>query len=284
MTEVARVIDMRMRPPVGGFLKLKLFDPKNGLETRLRQRGYEPPASFTERSVDLLFREMAAAAIDAAMVVARPAGRLGGVTNVEAAEVVRAHPQRFAGFVGALSIRPAEAEGELAECVELGAVGVALEPAAADPPLFADAQELLPVYELISAAELPVFVTGGDSGPDTSYGSPLHLERVSAAFPRLAFVAVHGGWPYVREMVAVALRRPNVWVMPDMYAARFPGHGEYIEAANGMLRDKMLFGTSYPAVNIEQLVASLHMGGLRAAAWQQMAIENPRRLLERRLM
>ena len=161
----------------------------------------------------------------------------------------------------------------------LGALAIGLEPGLMDPPLHADAPELNPLYEALEGAGLPVFLTGGDSGPDTSYASPLDLERASARFPRVEFVAVHGGWPYVAEMVAVALRRPNLWVMPDLYWGGFPGHRDYTEAANGILRERMLFASSYPAVNLEQYVTRLREDGLEPAAWRGIAWENPRRLL-----
>jgi predicted TIM-barrel fold metal-dependent hydrolase len=277
-------IDLRARPPVGPFLELALFDDADGLAVRLRSRGYEPPPSFLAKSIDLFFDEMAAAGIGAVVVGARAPGRLGGVSNAAAAEVVREHWPRVVGFIGAVSGELDALDDELAECQRLGAVGVAVESGLWDPPLHADSTQLWPIYERIQAVDLPVFVTGGDSGPDTSYASPLPLERASAAFPGLEFVAVHGGWPYVREMVAVALRRPNVWVMPDLYAARFPGHGDYVEAANTILRERMLFASSYPAVNVEQFVAALAEDGLLPDAWRAMAMDNPRRLLGDRFL
>jgi hypothetical protein len=273
-------IDLRIRPPIGPFLDLALFNEQDGLANRLRARGYDPPPSFLTRSVDLFFAEMTAAGIEGAVVSARAPGRLGGVSNAAAAEVADAYPEYLIGFTGALSGQIETVDAELMECARLGALAVSLEPGLGEPPLHADALPLMAIYERIQAAGLPVFITGGDAGPDTSYASPLGLERASARFPNLAFVAVHGGWPYVREMIAVALRRPNVWIMPDLYAAKFPGHIEYVEAANGILRDRMLFASSYPAVNVEQFVTTLREDGLGEDAWRAMAVDNPRRLLK----
>jgi predicted TIM-barrel fold metal-dependent hydrolase len=279
----AEAIDLRLRPPAGAFLDLSLFAPDSGLGRRLRDRGYDLPASFVEQSVDLLREEMSRAGIHAALTAARAPGRLGGVSNAEAAAVADRLAPELIGFVGCLAARPADAIAEIASCVALGALAVGLEPGLMDPPLHADAPELNLVYEALEASGLPVFVTGGDAGPDTSYASPLDLERASARFPRVPFVAVHGGWPYVGEMVAVALRRPNVWVMPDLYWVAFPGHRDYTEASNGILRERMLFASSYPAVNLEQYVARLHADGLEPDAWRAIAWENPQRLLGDRL-
>lgn len=273
---------MRLRPPVGSFLSLALFQPGNGLAGRLRQRGYSVPRSYSARSLDALFAEMADAGIDRAVIVGRGAGRGPSVPNAEAAALVAAHPDRFAGFVGGVSLDLVRAIGDVRDCADLGAVAIAVEPGFAVPPVRADDESLLPVYRAAAERGLPLFVTGGDSGPDTAFASPLWLERAAGLVPEATFVAVHGGWPYVREMVAVALRRPNVWVMPDLYAARFAGHAEYVEAANGMLRERMLFATSYPAVNLAEYVRALRADGLTDDAWRAIAIDNPRRFLAAR--
>ena len=126
---------------------------------------------------------------------------------------------------------------------------------------------------------LPAFITGGDANPDISYASPVALDRMARDFPRLDVVAVHGGWPWVTETLGVAWRRPNVWVMPDLYWANMPGQADYTAAANGYLRDRMLFATSYPAVNIEQYVAALRASNLSVSSWRAISQANPRRLL-----
>ena len=109
--------------------------------------------------------------------------------------------------------------------------------------------------------------------------SRLPLDRVARDFPNLEVVSVHGGWPFVTETLGVAWRRPNFWVMPDLYWANLPGRSDYTLAANGFLKDRMLFGTSYPAVNVEQYVTALKSAGLSEDAWQAISVHNPRRLL-----
>jgi len=278
---VLPAIDMRLRPPAGPFLSLPMFRVENGLAARLRQRGYTPPESLAACSLDALFAEMDEAGIDASVVAARAPTSDDALSNAAVAELVSAHRDRLIGFIGAVALDPDVTASDLDECVRLGAIGIAVEPGLAKPPMRADDARLLPVYSAAASRGLPIFVTGGDSGPDTAFASPLWLERASAAVPVAEFVAVHGGWPYVREMVAVALRRHNVWVMPDMYAAHFPGHRDYTEAANGLLRDRILFATSYPAVNIVEYVRALREDGLTDEAWRAIAVDNPHRFLRR---
>ena len=272
-------IDLRARPPAGEFLQQRMFTSPGAMAAKLRRRGYEIPPSVKQRSLPLFFEEMTRAGVETAVLAARaPNDLIGGTSNESVAELVRAHPDRFLG-IGSLRLTPADAEVDLDTCQELGFIGVAVEPGMADPPMHADDPDLYPIYEQIDATGLPVFVTGGDANPDISYAFPAALDRVARDFPNLEVVSVHGGWPFVTETLGVAWRRPNFWVMPDLYWANLPGRDDYTLAANGFLMDRMLFATSYPAVNVEQYVTSLKSAGLSEAAWQAISADNPRRLL-----
>lgn len=219
------------------------------------------------------------AGIARAAVMARiPNVALGATSNESVGRIVRDYPERFLG-IGCVRMSEPEAIVDLDDCQHLGFLGVAVEPGVNDAPLLTDDPTLYPIYERISSLGLPAFVSGGDANPDISYASPVALDRVAREFPELSVVAVHGGWPWVTEMLGVAWRRPNVWVMPDLYWVNLPGQTDYTTAANGFLQDRMLFGTSYPAVNIEQYVTALRGSGLSDATWQAISEDNPRRLL-----
>lgn len=272
-------IDLRARPPAGEFLQQRMFTSPGAMAAKLRQRGYDIPPSVERRSLPLFFDEMARAGIDTAVLAARaPNDLIGGTSNESVAELVRAHPDRFLG-VGSLRLTPGDAEADLSTCLTLGFVGVTVEPGVANPPMHADDPDLYPIYEQIGHTGLPAFVSGGDANPDISYAFPAALDRVARDFPDLAVVSVHGGWPFVTETLGVAWRRPNFWVMPDLYWANLPGKSDYTTAANGFLIDRMLFATSYPAVNMEQHVTALKATGLSPTAWQAVSTHNPRRLL-----
>ena len=272
-------IDLRARPPAGEFLQQRMFTSPGAMGARLRQRGYDIPPSFERQSLPLFFDEMTRAGVDTAVLAARASNDLiGGTSNEFVAELVRTHPDRFLG-VGSLRLTPGDTEADLVTCRQLEFVGVTVEPGIADPPMHADDPVLYPVYEQIDATGLPVFVSGGDANPDISYAFPAPLDRVARDFPNLQVVSVHGGWPFVTETLGVAWRRPNFWVMPDLYWANLPGRSDYTLAANGFLMDRMLFATSYPAVNVEQYVTALKSAGLSEAAWQATSVHNPRRLL-----
>lgn len=56
------IIDMRLRPPFGGYLDLAIF--KVGAEKNISRKGYSPAPSFLQRSVPLLIEEMDATGTD----------------------------------------------------------------------------------------------------------------------------------------------------------------------------------------------------------------------------
>jgi hypothetical protein len=90
-------------------------------------------------------------------------------------------------------------------------------------------------------------MAGGNAGPDLTFSHPVQVDRLADRHPKLQIIAAHGSWPWVTEILGVAFRRTNVWVSPDMYLF-LPGGQMYVEAANGYLQDRFLFGTAYPAL------------------------------------
>jgi predicted TIM-barrel fold metal-dependent hydrolase len=69
----------------------------------------------------------------------------------------------------------------------------------------------------------------GGTGPATypsETGRPCYVDRIAIDFPELRTVAGHIGWPWTEEMIAVAVKHPNVWIdtsahLPRYYPAAF---------------------------------------------------------------
>jgi len=101
---------------------------------------------------------------------------------------------------------------------------------------------------------------------------------VAAAFPELKIVCFHGFWPYVNEIIGVAFRHANVFIVPDMYLF-LPGGGLYVEAGNGFLRDQLLFGTSYPFRAMKQTVDDFLALGWKDEVLDLILHENAERVL-----
>jgi aminocarboxymuconate-semialdehyde decarboxylase len=129
--------------------------------------------------------------------VAEPAlaAELARLGNDEMAELVRRHKDRFIAFVASVPMNNIDAAcREVRRAVgELGAVGIQLYTDAAGKPI--DAPELLPLYDTIAAAGVPIWLHP-TRGPEVA-DYPTESESHYSIWQVL-------GWPY---MTAVALWR-----------------------------------------------------------------------------
>lgn len=246
------VIDFRLRPPLKGFLDMVMYSAAERRDRITRQHGMEPAESAQKKSMDLLLRDMDEGGITTGVVMGRYSGLYGSVSNQDVADIVKAYPGRF---IGIGSIDPANRRAairQIDEALALGLKGINLEPGAYALPLYADDRRLYPIYAHCEDRRVPVTVmAGGSAGPDLSYTSPEHIDRVAADFPELKIAISHGGWPWVQEILHVAFRRPNVYISPDQYLCNMPGMNDYLIAANGYLADRFLYASSYPFISVK---------------------------------
>jgi uncharacterized protein len=224
------------------------------------------------------------AGIRTGVITGRRSGeRMGSVANEDIARVVAEHDGRFVGYAG-LDI--ADVEGSRAELRGLleGAKfrGIVIESGCAQEPKYADDASLAPLFGDCEDAGMPVLLmAGGNAGPDVTYSHPVQIDRLAARHPKLQIVSAHGSWPWVNEILGVAYRRTNVWVSPDMYIF-LPGWQMYVEAANGYLRDRFLFGTAYPALPFKETVDRFLQLPFREDVLERVLHGNAARLLAAR--
>jgi predicted TIM-barrel fold metal-dependent hydrolase len=241
------IIDFRLRPPIGGFLKTRIYTAPENRDNYTRKLGFAPVVSAQQQSMQLLFEEMNTAGITKGVIVARNTDKLGVITNADVVDIASKYPDRFIP-IGA--VHPANrrvAARQIDEARQLGFKFVNFEPGALAEPLHVDDRRLYPLYAQCADCGLgAVVMSGGAAGPDISYTSPEHIDRVLGDFPELTVVSSHGNWPWVQEIIHVAFRRPNLYLSPDMYLPNLPGMDDYVRAANGFLADQFLFATAYP--------------------------------------
>ncbi len=274
------VIDFRVRPPVGGFLQSLMYADPERRDGITRQAGFEPSAAARQQSMALMLEEMAAAGVARAVVVGRHAGAVGTISNDDIADLVRAHPGRF---LGVASIDPTQ---RVAACETItrawadGFKAVTIEPGWYPLPMHADDRRLYPIYAHCEDLGVPLVLTaGGPAGPDLSYSDPMRTDRVLADFPRLTVVLAHGGWPWVHPVLAMAQRRANLYLCPDMYFCGFAGWEAYVQAADGALADRMLYASAFPFCPIDQYRRWFERLPLRPDNLRKVMGENARRLL-----
>lgn len=247
-------IDFRNRPPEPEFLAY--FQPERTWKMGQKTGARKQSPAFVKQDTDLWRQELKDAGITKVVANGRssPEIKAGGITFLESRipnERVADLQQKYDGILvglGAVDVSgkshdPAE---ETRRCIkELGLHGIFLEPQRAILG-YPDDERIFPVYEECLELDVPVVVmTGPYAGPEIEMTNPEHIDRLANAFPSLKIVCGHGCYPYVTEIIAVAFKHRNVYVSPDMYTF-LPGGQLYIDAANGFMREQLLFGSAYP--------------------------------------
>lgn len=174
------------------------------------------------------------------------------IPNKSLAELVERFPSRFIGF-GAIDPRKDDALQKLRELlVDYGFKGIKMHCDALG--LYPNDKILYPIYEKCVEYNLVVLHHTGTTGLGyckIKFGHPVDLDDVAQDFPELKIICAHFGWPWMEECFAVATRNPNVYIDISGWLARyFPPL--LITYMNGLLKDKMLFGTDYPMIRTPQ--------------------------------
>jgi len=112
---------------------------------------------------------------------------------------------------------------------------------------------------------IPVRVTTGVhllSDRPFDYAHPRYLDELAIAFPTLTIVAGLGGWPWIPDLMAIAMRHPRLFI--DIACRRAkqimsPGAGyeALIYYGTRVLQDRIIFGSGWGTLMIPlaQLIA-----------------------------
>lgn len=235
------VVDAWMQHPSSKFLRDDMFASLR----RWMGAGAIPehiPVEFTLGAMD-------AAGVDIGILSAWHGPQGVMISNDAVAELVRAHPTRFAG-VAAVDIRkPMAAVAELERAVlELGLKGLRMLPWLWDLPC--DDRRMYPLYAKCCELGVPFCLQVGHTGPlrSSEFGRPIpYLDHVALDFPQLKIVAGHIGYPWTDEMIALADKYENVFIDTSAYKPkRFPP--QLVSWARKRGRDKLLFGSNWPMI------------------------------------
>lgn len=275
-----KILDMRSRPAFlhdfyGATPGTSEFEVAKWLNRRVGSKNDE---HFTRSStIETFVEEVREVGIAAAVVVGRDTPNLA-ITNDRILELTSPYPE----LIGIASVDPQKpnALAEIERAVnQLGLLGINLEPGFGNPPLHADDPSLYPIYDACDQLKIPVFLMSGPTTPDLDYARPEAVGRVARAFPHLQIVCYHGFYPYVNDVIGVAFRYENVHLVPDMYIF-LPGSHLYVEAANGFLRDQLLFGSSYPFRAMGQTVEDFLKLGFKENVLDNVLFKNAERVLK----
>ena len=276
------IIDSRCRPALESFL-VSTVGPAGAPVSPFARFGVSAP-SILQRSLELFFQEMEEAGITYAVAPAR--WSFGNheedplVPADDVVQMVTKYPRKIYGAI-AISARHIYRSLTLIEkYVVHGPVrGVCLEPGMQG--MYIDDKRLYAIYDFLQESEIPLFLlSGGGNGPTISYANPEHLDQMLVDFPSLTVIGCHGAVPYPDQDIFVAFRRRNYYPCPDVYLPDSPYARPYIEAANHMLKDQMLFGTAYPFISMKEGVDKFMQFPIRPEVLDNILYKNAARALK----
>jgi len=148
-----------------------------------------------------------------------------------------------------------------------------------------------PLYEAASQLKIPVIIHAGlswESKAMIKYSMPILIEDAAHDFPELNIVIAHFGWPWVLDSVALALKYPNIYI--DTAAHYLDRPKEFlnfvmakqipITVIERSLRNKILFGSNYPRIEIRKMVDAVKALGLTEGCLNLIFKENAQKLLD----
>lgn len=201
--------------------------------------------------------------------------------NDDIAAIVGLDPNLLSG-IGSVDPIIQGADGAITEATrairELGLKGIGVEPGFGAPARDPDDAAYFPIYEWAAAEGVPIFLMSGPTTPDPRFNNPAGVANIARNFPTLKIGIFHGYWPNVEAVLGVAFRYETVHIIPDMYLFQ-PGSRLYVEAANGFLRNQLLFGSSYPFRPIGQSIEDALKLGFKDDALAPFFHDNAARLL-----
>lgn len=285
------IIDFRVRPPYKSFLKLGIFprwanpvtDP---LKMSAFGMGRDPVPSCEQGSMELFLKEMDEAGINKCVVMGRRTRNSStGAGNVEAEELrelAQAYPDRFLPFAG-IDPTDDDAQAQVEQAGNMGFKGISMDPGWCVPALYADDYRVLRVCETCERLGLIAVIThSAVVGPDLGYCDPCAIQHVAQTFPHLNIVVAHASWPNIEKALGMAMLCPNVYLCPDVYfyTDNMPMSEHLVTAANGYLKYRMLFASTYPVGGLKQSVEKWSRKGLTQEALRLTLHDNAARLLQ----
>jgi predicted TIM-barrel fold metal-dependent hydrolase len=260
--------------------------------------GYEALPAFMERYKQLydfhrmctlpfedFLSEMQRSGVSKAVLHAEYSFGDAELLNKIVAQKVKEHSDLLVGFAGLDPLSSADPVADLDRYVkQWNMKGLNLQPWVQG--WYPNDRKFYPVYSYCQDAGLPVAIHTSLNFAlhrRIDHGHPLYLDEVACDFPNLTLVANHGGWPWVNDLVALAWKRPNVYVeiggVSPKYIAR-PGTGWELlmTYGNSLLQDQILFATD-SLISHERAIREVDMLPLKDVVKEKLLYANAARLL-----
>jgi hypothetical protein len=227
---------------------------------------YDP--TVADIAADYRAQNMAAVifSVDAEAATGQPA-----LSNEEIADQAAEHADVLIPFA---SIDPARGQAGVRAASRLveqhGVRGFKFHPSLQD--FEPNDRRVYPLYEQIQQLGVPaLFHTGqtgigaglpGGRGIKLRYSDPMLIDDVAADFPGLTVILAHPSVPWQDAALSIATHKANVYIDLSGWSPKyFPP--QLVQAANGRLADKMLFGSDYPLIRPQRWISDFRKLGLK---------------------
>jgi predicted TIM-barrel fold metal-dependent hydrolase len=224
--------------------------------------------SLKDGTEESFFKEIESAGITTAVSVSgfNPGAKLGKYTftdrttdNAELADIQKRNPGKFIAC-GGLDVSNTfhDSLEEIERCFNDFDISVFCVEPGRSPGCYPSDKRLFGVYKKLEdlGCTLIMQSSGLKGGPFLNYAHPDHIEIISEHFPNLRIICAHGCYPYVREAIAIAMRRDNIWLSAEGYLWHM-GHDDWMRAINKNFEgfaSKFIFGSAYPLTPIKNFV------------------------------
>lgn len=273
------IFDARSLPPSFAYKNTTTWLDLPATLVSLEERGWLPTPSIEHSSVELYFEECRSNGVTHLGFPSRVMNHTWGyATNEDVKSFSESAPlpSIWYGALGANDAGPS-----VSDIVELGATAIVYEPYLFDEPRHIDDPALQQQLDEIQQHNVPVFIMlGGEYGFDTDWSNTSRLERIAQLFPHLKIVVVHSAWPKIQDVLEVAFRYKNIYLLPDVYFPGLPGEADLVLAMKTFMKDRVIYGSGYPyCPHGQQLEAILNLG-IRDETANQFFFDNANELFK----
>lgn len=249
------------------FGKDDMYDPEQGMSAD------EFVSKMDEHGIDQVFVP--------ALKFGNPDGGMEiDVPHEMVAELASQYPDRIKGMAGINPREGMDGVATLEEYVEdHGFVAALLEPYGWDRPI--NHRQYYPFYAKCAELGVPVMMQVGHSAMKmpSKLGKPLLLDDVALDFPELDIVGGHTGWPWSKELEALAWKHDNLYLGATAHAPKY-WEENVVNFIRSRGRDKVVFGTDYPVLDYPETLEQIDDLGLEPAVERKLLYENARELFD----
>lgn len=202
------------------------------------------------------------------------------IPEEDVADVCSSHPDRLRGLVGVDPHSGMDGVKRLERyVVEDEFVGAHIVPYGFHLP--PNDRRYYPFYAKCVELDVPVMIQIGHTAVrmPNDPGRPKYLDDIALDFPELDIVAANIGWPWTTEAVALAWTHPNIYIATTGHSPQY-WDPEFVDFIRGRGREKVIWGTNYPIVDMQTSLREVDDLNLSADVERKLLAENARSVFD----